>query len=116
MTVALSAAVPPGPVTVMVYAVVTEGETLVDPVRGTVPTPWSILALVASVELHESVAESPDMIVSGDAVILTVGGSFTVTVTLSVAVPPRPEAVIVYVVVIAGETRREPFTATSPMP
>ena len=44
------------------------------------------------------------------------GGMMTVTVTLSVVLPPGPVAVRVYVVVSSGETVREPFGSTSPIP
>lgn len=58
----------------MVYVVVTEGKTLVDPVTGTVPIPWSMLALVAPVELHDSVVDSPAAMGFGSTEMLTAGG------------------------------------------
>jgi hypothetical protein len=51
-------AVPPGPVTVMWYCVVTCGETDCDPESGTEPKTL-IVAPVVLVELHESCACSP---------------------------------------------------------
>ena len=39
-----------------------------------------------------------------------------ITVTLAVAVPPGPVAVIVYVVVSVGESVMEPSTGTLPIP
>ena len=55
VTLALSVAVPDGPVAVMVYVVVTIGETLMEPVADTVPIPWSILTDVAFRESHVNV-------------------------------------------------------------
>jgi hypothetical protein len=53
-----------------------------------------------------SVDVSPEKIVEGFAVIVTVvtGAVFTVTVTVAVIVPPAPVAVAVYVVVAVGLT------------
>ena len=54
--------------------------------------------------------------VSGSAFMPTVGGGWMiVTVTLSVAVPPGPVAVIEYVVVSAGDTWVDPLTSTMPI-
>jgi len=78
--------------------------------------PWSISQVFAFVAVHAKVADSPARIVSGKAVIATVGGGTTVTVTLAVVVPPNPVAVMVYVVVIAGVTATEPLTSTVPTP
>jgi hypothetical protein len=47
---------------------------------------------------------------------LTVGPGVTVTVAVAVAVVPPPVTVMVYVVVCVGDTEREPFSATVPMP
>ena len=47
VTVVEHVAVPPEPVTVIVYVVVTEGDTLLLPFNATLPIPWLILALVA---------------------------------------------------------------------
>ena len=57
--------VPPGPVAVAVNVsdVFVSMETL--PLRATVPTPVSMLTLVAFVVLHVSVAEAPGATLSG---------------------------------------------------
>ena len=44
------------------------------------------------------------------------GGGATVIVTLLVAVPPAPVAVMVYEVVTVGDTLMEPLAPTAPMP
>jgi len=93
--VVLSVADPPGPSTVMVYVVVTEGVTVVEPFTLTVPMPWSMLAEMALVDVQVRVAVPPVPISLGSAVILTEGPWFTFTVMLSVAVPPEPVTVIV---------------------
>ena len=55
--------------------------------------------------------------VAGLALIVTVGaGMVTVIVTLAVAVPPGPAAVIVYGVVSAGVTMLVPDGFTEPIP
>src|SRR6188768_3822661 len=45
-----------------------------------------------------------------------VGGSFTVTRTLSPALPPGPVAVAIYVTEDEGATMRMPFAGTIPIP
>ena len=53
----------------------------------------------------------------GVAVMLTVGGlTMTVTVAWSVVLPPGPVAVMVYVVVVVGETVVELLQSTEPTP
>lgn len=116
VTLAVSDTVPPSPVPVMVYVVVTAGDTFFHPSRATSPIPLSILTLSAPVEFQKSTVCSPETIASGDTVIFTAMESFTPTVTLSVAVPPGPSTVMVYVVVITGETFMESLTATLPIP
>ena len=74
VTVTPAVAEPPGPVTVMVYVVVSVGEIETDPFTGTVPTPWSMAAESALVEFHSSVADSPSEMVTGSAERLKVGG------------------------------------------
>jgi len=91
----LSSAVPPEPVTVMVYVVVTAGETVVEPFTATLPMPWSMLAEAASVEVQVSVADAPSVISVESADMVTVGTGYTVTVTLSVAEPYAFVAVMV---------------------
>ena len=61
----------------------------------TAPTPWSIEALVASLVVHVSVADWPDVIAIGLAVRVAVGQPLIVTVTVAVAavVPLAPVAV-----------------------
>ncbi len=53
---------------------------------------------------------------AGLAEMVTVGAGKTVMVTLLVAVPPAPVAVMVYVVVSVGETVVEPLVLTVPIP
>jgi len=103
-------------VAVIVYVVVTVGFTSVDPLWATEPIPWSMLTLSAPVELHESVDISPEVIFDGLAEMLTIGKLFTVMVALSVAVPAGPSAMMVYVVVTVGDTDRELFGSTDPIP
>ena len=92
----LSLPLPPGPLTVIVYLVVRLGETMIEPLIGTSPILGLIKAVSASVDVHDKVADSPRRIVRGSAEIDTLGrGGITVMVTLSVAVPPGPVAVIV---------------------
>jgi hypothetical protein len=93
--VTVSEAVPPGPVTVIVYVAVVEGKTSREPFRATLPTPLSMVAVSALVALQDSVVDAPAIIDSGFAEILTIGvGCVTVTATDSVAVPPGPVTVI----------------------
>jgi len=68
--------------------VVTVGETVKDPFGDTIPTPRSMLAVVAFVVVHERVADCPWLIdrVSLVNVSMT-GSSFTTTVTLAVTDP-----------------------------
>ena len=61
----------------------------------TAPMLWSMLALVASVEVQVNVVELPVAMTSDDAEILTVGGWVTVMVTLSVLEPLAFIAVMV---------------------
>ena len=110
VTVAFADAVPPAPVHVIVYVVVTIGETLTDPETpdGVNPLPVQLVALV---EDHESVDDCPAMTDVGDAERETVGvGMVTVTVAFADAVPPAPVQVTVYVVVMEGVTLIEPDT------
>ena len=48
--------------------------------------------------------------------LTTAGAALTVTPALAVAVPPRPVAVMVYVVVLLGVTTVEPWVVTEPTP
>jgi hypothetical protein len=103
--------------------VVSVGETEVEPAETgeTLPTPLSIVALVAFVVVHESVEASPALIVFGFAVSVHVGAEggevVTVTVVSHVAVPPFPFTVSTYFVVAVGCTVTELSTvATGPMP
>src|ERR1700678_2877225 len=73
VTRAVAVPLPPGPVAVIVYVVESVGFTGVEPCTATLPTPGSISASVASVEVHERVVESPLLMVEGDAESVTVG-------------------------------------------
>ena len=95
-TVALAVVIPPGPVAVIVYVVVSDGVTVVEPLKATEPIPWSMEQVSASVALQVKTEEFPSCTMVGLALIDTVGaGSVTVMVTLAVAVPPSPVAVMV---------------------
>jgi hypothetical protein len=67
-----------------------------------------MLTPVAFVEVHESVLDWPAVRLVGEAVSVTVGNAATVTVAVAVTDPPALVAVMVYVVVVVGETLREP--------
>jgi len=116
VTVALEVAVPPEPFTVMIYVVVTDGVTLTEPFASTVPMPLLMLAVSASLEVQLSTEDPPSLMVSGDADMLTVGPWDTIIVAVSVTTPPSPIALMVYVVVTAGDTFFHPSSASSPMP
>jgi|SRR3954468_8163356 hypothetical protein len=112
---------------VAVYVVVLEGETVMLPEAGgcTLPTPWSMLTLLAFAVDQTSVALCPALIVFGFTesvivgtavgVVVGAGAAVTVTVTVALAAPPMPTARKVYVVVFAGVTASTPFVATFPM-
>jgi hypothetical protein len=92
----LALALPPGPVTVIVYCVVRRGDTMIDPVAGTSPIPGLMKALSALVDCHDRVDGSPLRMLVGSAENDTVGrGGMTIIRTLSLATPPGPKAVIV---------------------
>jgi hypothetical protein len=115
--VTLLVAVPPAPVAVMVYEVVIVGDTLIDPLGPTAPIPGWISHESALVDCHVKVADPPYGMLRGSAAMATVGaGAETVTVTLLVAVPPGPVAVMVYLVVAVGDTIVEPLGLTAPTP
>lgn len=118
VTVTDDVTVPPAPVAVTVYVVVTEGETLRAPLVATGPIPLSIDADVAFDVLQVRSALPPTVIVEGVAVNEFTTGSRgkTVTDTVAVTVPPELAAINVYVVEVVGETLCEPDVATAPMP
>jgi hypothetical protein len=117
---------PPVPMAVAVYVVVFEGEIVMPPEAGgcTLPTPLSMVTLLAFVVDQTSFALCPALIVFGfteSAMVGTVveavvgaGAAVTVTVTVALAAPPLPRARKVYVVVFAGFTVSTPFVATFP--
>ena len=69
------------PVAVIEYVVVDAGDTVIDPLNGTAPMPWSIATVIAFVDVHVSVVEPPTGTTDGVAVSVTVGGGTTVTRT-----------------------------------
>lgn len=73
VTMAAAVAVPPAPMTVMLYVVVCCGVTIIVPDGCTAPIPLSICAEVALVEDHVSVALCPAFTVVGLAENVTVG-------------------------------------------
>lgn len=94
VTVVLAVAVPPIPVAVKVYSVVSVGLTTVLPEAETTPMPWLIETVVAPVVDQVRVEVWPAVIVDGDAVSLAVGMiCWTVTFAVAVTVPPLPVAV-----------------------
>src|SRR3954468_5800209 len=96
VTVAWLVSVPPGPIAVSVYVVVTVGCTEVEPESGCEPTPLSMVTVVAFVVVQTSDEFCPEAIVPGVAENEIVGaGVFTVTVAVVVMVPPGPVTVIV---------------------
>ena len=115
-TLTWAVAVPPVPVAVIVYVVVSAGDTEIEPLGSTVPISGSIVHDAASVDVHSKVALSPCTMVDGVDVMSTVGGgSVTVTVTSAPAVPPGPVATMLYWVVAVGETSISPFRSTTPI-
>jgi hypothetical protein len=93
VTVVCCVVVPPAElVSVSVYVVVADGDTLTDPPETGVtdPTPLLIEALVAPLLDQVSVVLLPDVIVAGLAVSVPAGAAITVTVTCCVVVPPGP--------------------------
>ena len=79
----------------VVATVVVETDNELLAVGVTVPMFWLMENIVAFVVVHESVDESPDVIVVGDAVSVQsgAGGGVTVTVAVHATVPPAPVAV-----------------------
>jgi hypothetical protein len=73
VTRAVAVPLPPGPVAVIVNVVDSVGFTGVDPCSATFPTPGSISASVASVEVQLSVTVSPLFTEVGEALSVTVG-------------------------------------------
>jgi hypothetical protein len=124
VTVALQVTVPPAPVAVpvKVVSVVMVAVVVVPLTTGvSAPIELSIENVLAFVVVHERtlVPEEPTSVGFAVSVQVGAGGGGGVVVTAIVAVqwtvPPVPVAVSVYVVVEAGETGVEPFTATEPM-
>jgi len=92
------------------------GETLIDPLRSTEPIPWLIIMVSAPLELQVSMLDPPWVIGFGEAEMLTSGGWLTMMVISEVLEPYAFVAVIVYVVVVVGDTTVDPFKATAPIP
>ena len=75
--------------------VVTDGETVVEPLTADDPIPWSILAKSAPEELQLNIVEPPSVMVLIAAVNKSMTGElFTMTVTVSVRDPYVLVAVI----------------------
>src|SRR5215471_2645783 len=72
-TVVDASRVPPSPLAVIVYCVVSFGQTLRDPLLSTLPTPWLIEALEAFEVDHVIVAHCPCLTDPGSAEIDTIG-------------------------------------------
>lgn len=92
VTVAVFAVDPPAPSQVSVYAVVTVNALVTSlPLVAFVPLqPPDAVQLVAFVDVHVRVDVSPDAMLPGDAVSVTVGAGATVTVALCDVEPPAP--------------------------
>lgn len=86
-TVTPAVAVPPGLVAVIVYPVVSVGDTVIEPFASTLPIPGSIVQVSAFDELHVRVDDSPYKRVSGSALRVTVG-VVTVCITSTVKYLP----------------------------
>jgi hypothetical protein len=86
---------------------VVAGVTTTEPDVGIAPIPEDRVALIALVEVNESVAEPPAEIEVGFAASVQVGlgrGAVTVTLVVAVVVPALLTAVRVYTVVTVGVT------------
>jgi hypothetical protein len=73
--VAVAVRDPPSPVAVIVYCVVAPGQTSLDPLGLTSPTPWSIETREAFVEDQVSVEHLPGLRETGVAEAETVGAA-----------------------------------------
>ena len=105
--------------TVIVYVVFEVGLTILEPLSNTRPIPWLRDAEMLFVDVHESVALPPWLIIAGVAVMVHVGalGGTTVTTCVHVAVCPELFVTVnVYVVFVDGDTVCAPFIITAPIP
>ena len=92
VTVAVAVALPPAPVAVSLYVVVCVGETVTFPEAFCVPTPLSIETDPALKVDHDSVDESPALIMDGLALKLRIAGpGVPVDERVIVNVIPSPE-------------------------
>ncbi len=104
-------------VAVMIYSFVVSGAISIEPIFMTVPIFGSIETVSASVDVQLRITFSPQLISEALAVKVTSGsgfGSVTSTVISRDAAPPGPVAVMVYVVVCAGEIWTSPAASTFP--
>ena len=74
VTVTDAVPTPPGPVAVMMYVVVSDGDTVSVPLGDTDSISGSIVTVFAFVVFHERVVDSPTLILGGSAAITAVGG------------------------------------------
>jgi hypothetical protein len=118
VTVADAVELPASLEAVSVYAVVDPGVTFCDPVGDTVPISGLMETDVASVTLHDNVADWPAKILAVLKLkLLIVGaGALTVIVLDPLVVPKKLLAARVYVVVVPGETVLVPMDGTVPTP
>ena len=85
MIVVATVTVPPLPVAVNVYVVVTEGETTLESFNATVPIPWLMDTELVLPVVQLNVELWPWRMEAGEAVNVTTGrAGFTVTLTLAV--------------------------------
>jgi hypothetical protein len=110
LTVAVAVTDPFTPVAVMVYTVVVVGLTCTVPTSATLPTPWSMLTEVALADCHVSVTLSPELIVVGVALKITVGASAGGTGEgEGVVIPPQPKSVRTIPSASTNESDRLPY-------
>jgi hypothetical protein len=103
---------PPAPVAVSVYVVVTAGARVNEPLVASVWEPgWSVTDVVLVVDHCNEMLWPAVMLVAEAVAVIVGGGAATVMVTAVELVPPGPLAVSVYVVVEVGFSVSEPFVA-----
>jgi hypothetical protein len=108
VTIAVAVVLPPEPVAVTVYVVVTFGLTDCDPPVAArlyeLPSFPATVTFVALAAVTDKVEDLPVTMAVGLAVMLTVGAGMTVTFEVALVVPPAPSAAAVYTTVAAGLT------------
>src|ERR1022692_3633017 len=101
VTAAVTEVTPSAPVAVRGYVVVVDGETLLLPFTGTVPTPLLMVTVLAPVVVQDRSEDWPWLILVGADAKRMIAGLDAPTVTVTLAVidwPPAPVAVKLKVV------------------